>query len=103
VDTGCPKNYIKRSVLEVMKPSEENVLTGSKVLYIGGKQFEFYKPISQQIHDNIHQLNVLGTSCLYESPFIADALLKAIKLSKEEKMSLMEEGRGAAPDHDDLL
>jgi len=103
VDTGSHTNYIKRSVIETMLPSKENVFTGSKVLYIGGKQFEFFKPISQQIHDNTHQLNVLGTSCLYECPFIADALLTAIKLPSDEKRTLMEEGRESPPDHDDLL
>jgi len=103
VDTGTPKNYIKRSTSDVMHTLKENVFSGTSELYIGDKKFEFYKPIAQQIHDNVHQLNILGTSCLYESPYIADALLSAIKLHKDEKKILMEKGRGTPPDFNDLL
>jgi len=99
VDTGSTESYIKRSAYPLMSTKKEKIYENKKILYIDGKEFEFGLAAPEAIHNNI---NLLGTNCIYESPFLVDALSSAFKLNRQEKIKYhWEEGRLTPPDSDD--
>jgi len=100
VDTGSTDNYIKRSAFDFIMAQKEKFESNQKVLYIGGKKFLFGSSASGAIHSNI---NLVGTNCIYESPFLVDALSSAFKLSGDEKLIIQEEGRRTEPAPGDWL
>jgi len=94
IDTGSPVNFLKESVFDNIPATIEKIDTGEKMLYLGGKRFEFQKSPKNTVHSN---LNLLGTPVLYTLDFLLQSLIQAIKQISQHT----EEGRSMPPESSD--